>query len=198
MTRLLLAWRLSVSVLRKCADELSALLDSGREAETAPKQKLNCHACGYPLVCIICEAAEDARPEWQASRPGDTGTPGAQDVPSIHCPLCGIAVRQISSATLSLALWQHFNWMHSEAGTPGGSRGETEQIGAQNVVEWQGPGWCEDGVYRKTATLVQPHGSCLLCGHDKPFAVFVADASVGVCQSCREAAGGSRGGAPSA
>lgn len=30
----------------------------------------------------------------------------------IDCPLCGEVVKQVSSATLSLALWQHVNWMH--------------------------------------------------------------------------------------
>lgn len=33
-----------------------------------------------------------------------------QDDPSIDCPLCGKPVRQVSSATLSLALWQHVHW----------------------------------------------------------------------------------------
>lgn len=28
----------------------------------------------------------------------------------IDCPLCGAIVRNVSSATLSLALWQHVNW----------------------------------------------------------------------------------------
>ena len=29
---------------------------------------------------------------------------------SIDCPLCGKEVKQVASATLSLALWQHTNW----------------------------------------------------------------------------------------
>jgi len=29
---------------------------------------------------------------------------------SIQCPICGTIVHQISSATLELALWQHYNW----------------------------------------------------------------------------------------
>lgn len=28
----------------------------------------------------------------------------------IQCPLCGVTVVQVSSATLDLALWQHVNW----------------------------------------------------------------------------------------
>jgi hypothetical protein len=39
---------------------------------------------------------------------------------SIDCPLCGQLVRQVSSATLSLALWQHFNWCHTLAAPPEG------------------------------------------------------------------------------
>ena len=37
-------------------------------------------------------------------------TPPVEETPQIDCPLCGAAVRQVSSATLSLALWQHVNW----------------------------------------------------------------------------------------
>lgn len=29
----------------------------------------------------------------------------------IECPWCGVVVKQVSSATLSLALWQHVNWV---------------------------------------------------------------------------------------
>ena len=29
---------------------------------------------------------------------------------AIECPLCGVTVTPVSSATLSLALWQHVNW----------------------------------------------------------------------------------------
>ena len=37
---------------------------------------------------------------------------------SIDCPLCGEAVRQVSSATLSLALSQHVRWVCRRASTP--------------------------------------------------------------------------------
>lgn len=30
---------------------------------------------------------------------------------TINCPLCGETVKQVSSATLNLALWQHMNWV---------------------------------------------------------------------------------------
>jgi hypothetical protein len=36
-------------------------------------------------------------------------SPAAQE-PEITCPACGGIVRQTASATLSLALWQHWNW----------------------------------------------------------------------------------------
>lgn len=32
------------------------------------------------------------------------------EVSKIDCPACGLDVRQMSSATLSLALWQHWRW----------------------------------------------------------------------------------------
>ena len=28
-----------------------------------------------------------------------------------NCPLCGATVKQVASATLDLALWQHLNWV---------------------------------------------------------------------------------------
>jgi hypothetical protein len=30
--------------------------------------------------------------------------------PEIECPACGETVKQVASATLSLALWQHYTW----------------------------------------------------------------------------------------
>jgi hypothetical protein len=35
--------------------------------------------------------------------------------PAIDCPLCGVSVEQVASATLSLALWQHVNWVCAKA-----------------------------------------------------------------------------------
>ncbi len=35
--------------------------------------------------------------------------------PQIDCPLCGVTVKQVASATLSLALWQHVNWVCQSA-----------------------------------------------------------------------------------
>ncbi len=29
----------------------------------------------------------------------------------IDCPACGVTVKQVASATLSLAIWQHWNWV---------------------------------------------------------------------------------------
>lgn len=40
----------------------------------------------------------------------------SEDNPTaIDCPLCGERVAQVASATLSLALWQHVNWVCSRA-----------------------------------------------------------------------------------
>jgi len=79
----------------------------------------SCPTHGDPLVCLACEADEDLRPVWQqphrVTPPRLRGEPERQEdpIPQIDCPLCGLVVRQVSSATLSLALWQHFNWMHT-------------------------------------------------------------------------------------
>src|SRR6185369_5131977 len=50
------------------------------------------------------------------SEPESVRAGGVERTPvdQIDCPLCGLVVRQVSSATLSLALWQHFNWMHAD------------------------------------------------------------------------------------
>jgi hypothetical protein len=37
-----------------------------------------------------------------------------EQMTSIHCPACGLPVAQVASATLSLALWQHWNWACSK------------------------------------------------------------------------------------
>jgi len=37
-------------------------------------------------------------------------TGGGTMTDEIDCPLCGVTVKQVASATLSLALWQHLNW----------------------------------------------------------------------------------------
>ncbi len=39
----------------------------------------------------------------------------AQQERVIDCPLCGTTVKQVASATLSLALWQHVNWVCQSA-----------------------------------------------------------------------------------
>jgi hypothetical protein len=38
-----------------------------------------------------------------------------------------------------------------------------------------------------------PHGSCLICGHDRPYAVWHDPSMVGVCFACRDAAKGPGG-----
>lgn len=38
--------------------------------------------------------------------------------PQIDCPLCGEPIKQVSSATLSLALWQHVHWVCEKHGFP--------------------------------------------------------------------------------
>lgn len=32
-------------------------------------------------------------------------------MPTLTCPRCGETVKQVASATLELALWQHVNWV---------------------------------------------------------------------------------------
>lgn len=43
---------------------------------------------------------------------------GATSRPAITCPLCGVRVEQVASATLDLALWQHVNWACKREGRP--------------------------------------------------------------------------------
>jgi hypothetical protein len=37
-----------------------------------------------------------------------------------------------------------------------------------------------------TTPIETPHGSCLICGHDKPFGVWKAGTDCGVCVQCRD------------
>jgi hypothetical protein len=46
--------------------------------------------------------------------------------PSITCPACGETVQQVSSATLSLALWQHWNWTCQKGAVADPARPEHE------------------------------------------------------------------------
>jgi len=57
--------------------------------------------------------------EWRSATPtisaalleaADALSRETAGTPYIDCPLCGVPVQQIASATLSLALWQHVNW----------------------------------------------------------------------------------------
>ena len=41
----------------------------------------------------------------------------------IECPLCGATVKLVASATLSLALWQHVNWVCKELSFSGRTAG---------------------------------------------------------------------------
>ena len=51
-----------------------------------------------PLAWMVEQCARNVA-AWQA-RPE----------PEINCPVCGTIVKQVASDTLSLALWQHWNW----------------------------------------------------------------------------------------
>jgi hypothetical protein len=86
----------------------------------------------------------------------------------ITCPLCGVEVKQVASATLSLALWQHVWWVCEEkkALTKRGSCEHTplaEQAGQEQIpldTFWTGVcGRCGD-----------PHcfGGCEVGGDDHP------------------------------
>jgi hypothetical protein len=41
---------------------------------------------------------------------------GGKETPEIVCPACGVTVKQVASATLDLALWQHYNWVCTKRG----------------------------------------------------------------------------------
>ena len=49
---------------------------------------------------------EQARKDWEDYKA--VSPAGAEQ--EIDCPACGETVKQVASATLSLALWQHWNW----------------------------------------------------------------------------------------
>jgi len=51
----------------------------------------------------------DFEPEWSSF---DDHADDAE------CPFCGVRVQQVASATMSLALWQHVNWVCRKATLP--------------------------------------------------------------------------------
>jgi hypothetical protein len=85
------------SILR-WADELDALR----------AQEPSCDHVYERQVCEQCAKCGDLRGCIQP----------AQEPPQIECPLCGVVVKQVSSATLDLALWQHVNWTHCRSQEP--------------------------------------------------------------------------------
>lgn len=59
--------------------------------------------CSHP-ICVNVRAA-------RFSFPAMPQTDTASLSPQIACPVCGEVVKQVASATLDLALWQHYNWV---------------------------------------------------------------------------------------
>ena len=72
--------------------------------------------CGWPAEKPVPNLMKALRESLEkAVQPPATPQ---EPAPSIDCPLCGEEVRQVSSATLSLALWQHVRWVCRRASTP--------------------------------------------------------------------------------
>jgi DNA repair exonuclease SbcCD ATPase subunit len=61
-----------------------------------------------------------------------------EDTPQIDCPLCGVTVKQVASATLSLALWQHVNWVCEKAKEVASLRAQLTQLEAELEAERHG------------------------------------------------------------
>ncbi len=72
----------------------------------------------------------------------EDSAPGSAE---IDCPLCGATVKQVASATLSLALWQHVNWTCEKraaptvgaAPVPVAGEDAGGRTGAENMSNWQ-------------------------------------------------------------
>lgn len=82
-------------------DDLLAAPDSPAPASDAADEA-NGYSEYHPrLIALALIARQFLRelPELRSSAPQE-----------LDCPLCGEAVKQVASATLSLALWQHVNW----------------------------------------------------------------------------------------
>lgn len=105
------------------ADKILALLDAAARApQDSPVLAFQAWAERYtkdrgPLTQDQYFLAQQA---FYAAHPGEGPTStlmAAARAPqepapdaAIDCPLCGVTVAMVSSATLSLALWQHVNW----------------------------------------------------------------------------------------
>lgn len=80
----------------------------------------------YPTVAVVaagppddfcsCGHRREGHHQWgrcHGERCKCTAFVLAEEPQAIDCPVCGKSVKQVASATLSLALWQHFNWLHT-------------------------------------------------------------------------------------
>lgn len=79
--------------------EIRRLLDKWQELASAYVSDVDMHHDAARLR--ICAD------ELEALLPA----PQQEEQPTIDCPACGASVRQVASATLSLALWQHWEWV---------------------------------------------------------------------------------------
>lgn len=62
---------------------------------TKKRRKVKFSLSDWDYICLMPQRTQKVQPTMN----------------QIDCPLCGTAVAQIASATLSLALWQHVNWV---------------------------------------------------------------------------------------
>jgi hypothetical protein len=116
---------------------------------------------------------------------------------SIDCPLCGQLVRQVSSATLSLALWQHFNWCHTPAAPPEGRETPTftppvydkAAIELLNTIEDDGPPSSPPLPVEGTETRTEHLRELGWCphGHDRCEVCAEAESLIRAYQAARDA-----------
>lgn len=69
----------------------------------------NCQECGFPLVCVACEAREDARPEWQYGALPTHGQVLAA-IASTHPTTEETLVSNFSPPTERPSAWMSLDW----------------------------------------------------------------------------------------
>ncbi len=154
---------LAAASVRALLAELSVLKEMGAAEGTA---FLSSRAAGPQTPTFSAQTLESSgapapsgMPDWMAQPPGVVPSAGEQE-PAIACPLCGETVRQVASATLDLALWQHVNWTCQRKAAAGEGTDLRAWVQHLTDCELRDPEWPDtyvgyvnlpDGTQRKAA-----------------------------------------------
>jgi hypothetical protein len=101
-------------------------------------QRKNNHPLGEIQYVAMPPDAEGGWVRWQDVEAAAAALSTASPAPAIDCPLCGVRVEQVASATLSLALSQHVHWVCAKQ--PASPPGERPRCNLLHTHCWAPPG----------------------------------------------------------